>query len=208
MDKQPKNWYNVLVNVVLDIVIFALLFLIVLFAIVAPVNISGNSMYPTLENEQIVATYKIPPKEYSNGDIVIFTAMVDGKEADIIKRIVATQGEEIAFKKDGTTVSFYKKKKNVWVCEDEFGVGMNYRVSDYTAVNAYVFDTLTSETQGMVIENGHVFVMGDNRNNSYDSREFGQVSLNSVKTKMIFNVSDSKFYNFIFTILQTKTKGD
>lgn len=208
MDKQSKNWYNVLINAVLDIVIFILLFLIVLFAIVAPVNISGNSMYPTLKDGQVVATYKIPPSEYVNGDVVILSATVDGKQTDVIKRIVATEGEEIAFKKDGTNVALYKKTASGWVCEGERSEGMRYRVPDYTAVNGYVFETLDENTKGMVIKSGHVFVLGDNRNNSYDSREFGQISLSKVKTKMIFNVSDSPFYSFIFSIMQTKTKGD
>lgn len=208
MDKQPKNWYNVLVNVVLDIVIFVLLFLIVLFSIVAPVNISGNSMYPTLQDGQVVATYKIPPSEYSNGDVVILTTVVDGKETDVIKRIVAVGGEEIAFKKNGTNVALYKKTSNGWVCNDERSEGMRYRIPDYTAVNGYVFETLDEHTKGMVIKSGHIFVLGDNRNNSYDSREFGQISLSKVKTKMIFNVSDSPFYSFIFSNVQTKTQGD
>lgn len=208
MDKQPKNWYNILVNVVLDIVIFALLFLIVLFAIISPVNISGNSMNPTLKNGQIVATAKFPPEKYVNGDVIIFTTMVDGRQADVIKRIVAVAGEEIAFKKDGDNVVLYKKTPNGWVSEGERSDGMRYRVPDYTAVNPYVFDVLTADTQGMVIKPNHVFVMGDNRNNSYDSREFGQISLDDVKTKMIFNVSESPFYNFIFSIIQPKSKGD
>ncbi len=132
-----------------------------LFAIV---RVDGASMQPTLlDSERLVITklfYKPEPN-----DIVIVKSEVLKKH--IVKRVIATEGQEIYI--DAKTGDVYVD--NVLLDEPFIKEKINpLRVG-------------TKYDYPLVVPEGTVFVMGDNRNNSQDSRSIGVIPLNEIVGK-------------------------
>lgn len=132
------------------------LFLIIYIFLIQPHRVQGISMQPSFENGELLLTEKVSYRfsEPKKGDVVVFEAPI-GRKADFIKRIIATEGDTIKIDKGEVSVN--------GIVLDE-----NY--------------TLTSTTGDIeiTIEQDKIFVMGDNRSSSSDSRSFG-----TVETKLI-----------------------
>lgn len=117
------------------------------------VGVVGNSMYPTLENgDRIILSAFIDEPE--NGDIVV-TCQPDGSDAIedvLVKRIIATEGQ---------TVDIDFEKGIVYVDGEAL---------DEPYINAPTRDR-EDFYRPVTVPEGYVFVMGDNRNHSTDSRD-------------------------------------
>ena len=138
--------------------------------------VDGPSMEDTLHTGEylVVSDLFYTPRR---GDIVVFQDMTVAEQyrKPLVKRIIATEGEtvEINFntwelKIDGEVVdeSAFRQLKN-----DGYPV----------TANLAGYDSLTN-TLTVTVEPGHVFVMGDNRNHSADSRlgAIGQIDRRAV----------------------------
>ncbi len=203
LDKPKKKWYVIALSILLDVLIVLLLGLIALFIFISPVKIQGSSMENTLYNGQLVATWRFAPSSYNVGDVV--TIQLDNKI--IIKRIVAVGGEEIAFAYDDGGICLFKRKNGEWIKQNEsYTKGKSTNKLNYSSITVY--DDATSITEGIMVEKGKVFVLGDNRDNSMDSRSYGQFKTSNIISKMVFNISENGFVNFIFTVLFPFSKGE
>jgi signal peptidase I len=153
-------------------------------------EVDGPSMQNTLQNQDRLIIYKLPrtfaritkktyiPKRY---DVVVF----DGKnllnndefssegDKQLIKRVIGLPGERVVVKDNKITV--YNKEHPEGFNPDEF--------VPPTADNK----TTPGEIDVVVGEN-EIFVMGDNRNNSLDSRYFGPVPGSEVVGKLILRL--------------------
>ncbi|MBR5253169.1 MAG: signal peptidase I [Clostridia bacterium] len=132
-----------------------------LFAFVVRLNIVvGESMEQTLNEGEylVVSDLFYEPKA---GDIVIVHDIdADPYDDPIVKRVIATEGQ---------TVDIVFGNENVWTLYvDGKKVDEPYR---YIAPNKVTHGTITAEYNlPITVGEGQVFVMGDNRNNSADSR--------------------------------------
>lgn len=149
------------------ILLFLLVFLVFRFVIGFSL-VKGDSMETTLHSGEAVMYLRLCPK-YKNGDVVS-VKIPSGKY--YVKRIIATKGDTIDIR-DGKV---YVNEK----CLDE----------------PYV-KGITQQQEGFVhypltLEEGQVFIMGDNREESIDSRTFGVVGERQIKGKLYF--SAGKFY--------------
>jgi signal peptidase I len=141
-------------------VAFVLVFGFVRPFVVEAYRIPTESMVPTLEvGDRVLASkfiYRIFEPE--RGDIVVFDS-VDEDDQTLIKRVVG-------------------------VAEDEIQVqgGVLY-VNDEAQEEPYLNDAdqFRSYYGPTVVPEGHIFVMGDNRGNSADSRVFGPLPLENLK---------------------------
>ena len=114
----------------------------------------------------------LPGKQLERNDIVVFKYPKEMSK-DFVKRIVATEGEKIEI-----------KDKQVYI-NDEL-ITEDYKVHRdsqiYTKNNFYHYDDFIRDNFGpVVVPSGHCFVMGDNRDNSMDSRYWGFLPLNYIK---------------------------
>lgn len=166
--KEKKRFRDGKLNVfeVFQAIISALVVITILFTFAfRVVNVDGTSMKPTLQHNDkvVVSTVGYEPKR---GDIVVISS-TDGIREPIIKRIVAVGGDtvDINFTTGVVTV--------------------NGNEEDYT-------DELTSQQFDIAfpitVPEGTVFVLGDNRGNSLDSRStrVGCVDERLVVGKVLF----------------------
>lgn len=139
------------------LLIFGCSFIFLYSYIYKPVLVNGVSMQPTLTDGQIVSSkVYTSTTELSYGDIVV--ALNPESNFLIIKRVVGLPGDTLSI--SGRTLC-----RNGTFFYDSFG-----------AIN----DSGILAEEYLVPE-GTVFLMGDNRNESEDSRVFGAVPLENVK---------------------------
>ncbi len=130
-----------------------------------PVKVEGTSMLPTLEDQERVFinkfVYRLEPIQ--RGDVIVFRYPRDTSKS-YIKRVVAVPGDRVRIE-DG--IVFVNDRQ---IAED-------YVPAMYEDVRSY------AET---VVPSHSYFVLGDHRNLSNDSRDFGPVDLSYIYGKAVF----------------------
>ena len=139
------------VKVLLPYIIIILAVLFIKAFIVTPIKVNGESMYPTLEEGDIMilnktAYYFNKPERF---DIVV----VNMPDEYLIKRVIGLPGEHIEYKDNTLYVDGKKVKENF-----KHGVTDDFNIEELGS------DTIPLNTY---------LVLGDNRENSLDSRELG-----------------------------------
>ena len=145
-------------------IVFLLLFRIVI--------VSGSSMYSTLWNgDWLLVTSSIFYKDPQAGDIIVASKDSFNDGEPIIKRVIATEGQTV---------------------DIDFNSGIVY-VDGIALEEDYTY-TPTNAQEGIIfpitIADGCIFVMGDNRNGSKDSRhpDIGMIDTREILGKAVFLV--------------------
>lgn len=133
--------------------------------IVTPVQVDGLSMYPTLKDNEILLLKKYD-KDYERFDIVVLKY----KNDKLIKRIIGLPGESIKYVDD----KLYVNDKLV---EENF--------SKNTETDDFDISYLLNEEETKIPDNMY-FVVGDNRDNSTDSRIIGLIKKEDIKGTVDF----------------------
>lgn len=136
--------------------------------VVEPFIIPSASMVPTLLVNDRVLGEKVSPAfdSIQTGDIVTFTDPEDG-ETTLIKRVVATAGDTVELK-DGEL--YVNGEARVFPEER----GYTYPLATHGA------NLDSNVAYPVTLKEDQLWVMGDNRENSADSRHFGPVDVSSV----------------------------
>ena len=160
---------------ILETVLAALLIAVLVRGfVIEPFLVNGPSMEPTLWTGERLFVSKISyrlgtPKR---GDVVMFKYPLNPAK-DYVKRVVAVGGDTI-----------------------ELRVGRLY-VNGQQVQEPYVHFAGLYNMNALSVPEGTIFVMGDNRTNSEDSREFGPVKLSLVRGKAVFRVWPPKSAGFV-----------
>jgi signal peptidase I len=157
--KEIKEW-------VISIIIAAVITLGIKYFIFDLIQVSGTSMVPTLHNNDRVAVEKISVKmnKFERGEIIIFDPGDKGKGI-YIKRIIGLPGDTVEIKNGKVYVNGVKLK------EDYLKPG-----------------TVTTDDMKLTIKKGEIFVLGDNREVSEDSRYIGPIPIKNIKGHAIFRL--------------------
>ncbi len=198
--RRKKSKKNTIISWVLTIFAACIVAMLINIFVIRPSRVSGPSMEPTLQDGDTVLLSRLPYtfKSPSRGDIIVIDSNVPDLEKDKrnelklfeeaikynvitnflgvsqpdyfwIKRVIAVPGDEIEFR-DGKVYRNGVELKEKYIKEK--------KVTNYP-------DGVKYEVPA-----GYVFVMGDNRNNSTDSRNIGIIPVDNIIGKMVF--PDSK----------------
>lgn len=144
---------------------FLFLLAIILFRIfvLEPHSVSGSSMDNTFKDNDYVLVDKISYRfgDPVKGDIVVFNPPETAEnKSRFIKRIIATPGETIRVE-DGITY-----------------------IGNQPIEEKFVTYKSTKNSDTIILKNNEYFVMGDNRNVSYDSRYWGPITKDEIQGKV------------------------
>jgi signal peptidase I len=150
-------------------------------------EVDGPSMERTLQDNDRLIVWKVPktwsmltgkdyiPKRY---DIIVFThkggfGLSGSTEKQLIKRVIGLPGDRVVIN-EGVVTIFNTANPNGFLVDD---IGPEAEVI-----------TTTSGNIDQVVKEGEVFVMGDNRENSLDSRSLGTVRADDIIGKLSLRI--------------------
>jgi signal peptidase I len=150
-------------------------------------EVDGPSMETTLQDKDRLIVWKMPrtlsrigASEFipQRGEVIVFVKKGqygdDGKEKSLIKRVIGLPGDRVSISDGKITV--YNKENPEGFNPDE---RQNYTKN------------LVSEIEGAVdvaVRQGEIFVMGDNRPNSLDSRAFGTIRAEDIVGVLAYRI--------------------
>lgn len=191
-------------TIFLYVVIAFLAVLVVFFNFVSLCDISGTSMNYTLHDGQNVLL--LNTKSVSNGDIVVF----DYGDRALIKRVIASENDKLAFVADaeGNAAVYlfdggeYKKINEDYIASSPEPMKASWFASNVLAHAEELTETLEIDEEFVIeVPKGYLFVMGDNREVSYDSRAIGMIEKSAVYGRMIYRLKSGSFLEKVFLFL-------
>ena len=146
---------------VVETVVLAVVLFIGINAVSARVRVDGQSMRPTLEDGEFLLVNKTVYffGDVSRGDIVVFHFPLNPEE-ELIKRVIGLPGDSVSVQNSQVFVN---------------GQMLN---------EPYISQAPLYSGEWVVTE-GHLFVLGDNRNNSNDSKDWGLLPRENVVGKAV-----------------------
>lgn len=182
----PEDKAKSKVQEYIEVIIIAILIAVVVRTfVVQAYKIPSQSMVPTLlvGDHLLVCKFLygvkipvlrriiIPVAQPKRGDIVVFEYPMD-RSKDYIKRVIGVEGDKIEIKNKNLFI-------NDRLCRDAYAV--------HTDPHFYPAVVQPRDNYGpVVVPKGSLFVMGDNRDASYDSRYWGFVEMKDLEGKALF----------------------
>ena len=171
-----KSFLKIIYEIIKTVALILLIFFIVRYFLIQPFIVDGNSMEPNFHNKDYLMVDKISYrfKQPQRGDVIIFHP--PNSSIYYIKRIIGLPGDKVMIEND-----------NIFIYNKQNPEGVELK-EPYLADNTKTMNNITQTLQ----ENEY-YVLGDNRENSSDSREFGPITKSRFAGKaflIVFPTSD------------------
>gem|GEM_PF-32923 len=157
-----RNFFRVLKNTVFTLITVSAVAVLIAVLLLPVLRIYGTSMTPTLDENNLVLSIK--GSKFETGDVIAFYY----NNKILVKRVIARSGEWVNIEQDGT-------------------VSVNGKIIDEPYISGKAFGECDIELPYQVPE-GRVFVMGDHRDVSIDSRNtsIGCVAEEQIVGKIVY----------------------
>lgn len=172
-DDEESSPYSILFDIVSIIATSAIIVGFAFIFCFRTVGVSGSSMYPTLKDgDRIILSAFITEPKYGEIVVTCQPSSFDYIESTLVKRVIATEGQTV---------------------DIDFTEGVVY--VDGIALDEPYINEPPHEDEGfqgpVTVPEGYVFVMGDNRNASTDSRDFrvGFIREDYIMGKALFRIA-------------------
>lgn len=159
-----KRFVNFILDFLETIVVALSIFVVIYLFLMQPHEIKGGSMEPNFHDKEYILTDKISYRLHPpvRGDVVIFKALVN-PYVDYIKRVIGVTGDKVKVQNGAVYVNGEKLKE------------------DYLKDQTFLFPgSFMTDGVEITVPPEKLFVMGDNRPHSSDSRQFGPIVISSV----------------------------
>lgn len=166
-----RKIYFFFIDTMQTILLAASIFLVIYIFLFRPFQVSGESMFPTFKNREYILTNLITLRfgDPQHGDVIVFKAPTDA-EKDFIKRVIGVAGDSVYIKDGFVYVNGKKLDESAYLQSDVRTYG----------------GAFLKEGEPVTVPEGDIFVMGDNRPFSSDSREWGFLKIKDVIGKSFF----------------------
>lgn len=159
-----KKVIDFVMDILETVVFIGSLFIVVYLFIMQPNQVKGASMEPTFLSEDYILTSKITYKfkALERGDVIVFKSPKN-PDIEYIKRIIGLPGDKVE------------------VNDGQLFINDKLVAENYISAKTNLWDEgFLKNGESITIPEEMIFVMGDNRPRSSDSREFGPVTTNSI----------------------------
>jgi len=166
LKREGKEWLKAFaIGIIIFIIIRAFFF--------SNYEVDGESMMPTLENENKLVVNKIEYKisDIHRFDVIVFHA---NEEEDYVKRVIGIPGDKVEYKDDHLYINGKKY-------DEPFLDSYRSQVAAGRLTGDFTLEEITGKKK---VPEDSLFVLGDNRLGSWDSRHFGFISIDQVVGKV------------------------
>jgi len=178
---EMKSALSTIYEIIKTVTFVLLAAFLIRYFLIQPFVVEGQSMEPNFHNQEYLIVEKVSYKihEPERGNVIIFRAP-SNPEYDYIKRIIALPGETVKIENNTIYINGVKVEEN------------------YLDTNE---TTLVGQDEKMTLERtlgpNEYFVLGDNREHSSDSREFGLLEKSEIIGKVWVSVFPWSYFGFI-----------
>jgi len=171
-----------------SVVIVVLVLLALKAFFVGYYRIPQNGMYPTLPGGSVLFTIRHPYSDISavkRGDIVVFVREQNGQRYNYIWRVVGLPGDKVQTSGESLIINGQPAARERLAAAAGKSL---FRESVGNISYEIAFDPSASERPpdvSLTVPPDHLFVMGDNRFNAFDSRRFGPIPFSSIIGKKL-----------------------
>jgi len=163
LEEEPRQRGHSLLLEAIQTIILALVLFFAINLVSARIRVDGSSMEPTFHNNDYVIVNRLAYQwgQIQRGDVVVFPYPLNPEE-DYIKRVIGLPGDRVAIY-----------------------AGEVY-VNGQLIAEPYLSAPASEDLAEVIVPDGYVYVLGDNRDASSDSRTWGPLQIERIIGKAVF----------------------